>query len=68
MKRQCSNYDRRYIAQWDNGHDKDYFYFYSSHRANSKQNLEDARTELANKYGERARYRKITDIRRTDEA
>ena len=63
-----SNYTKRYTAQWDNGHDTGYFFYYSYSRANSKQKLEDAIVELVSKHGERARYRKITDFRRIDEA
>ena len=42
---------RRYLAFWDDGHDVGEFIFYSFHRANSKQNLEDAYHEFRNTRG-----------------
>lgn len=50
---------RLYIAYWDDGHDRGDFTFYSSHRANSKPNLEDAYESYFNKYGY-SRASKIT--------
>lgn len=42
---------RLYIAFWDNGHDRGEFEFYSSHRANSKANLQDAMRTYHRKFG-----------------
>lgn len=42
---------RNYVAFWDDGHDYGELEFLSSHRANSKANMEDAKREMARKYG-----------------
>ncbi len=42
---------RKYIALWDNGHDRGEFEFYSSYRSNSKNNKKDAEKESILKYG-----------------
>lgn len=53
--------EKRYSAFYDNGHDFGEFTFYSSHRANSKANLADARREAAKRWGWRyARAIRIT--------
>ena len=42
---------RNYIAMYDDGHDFGVFEFISTHRANSKANIEDAKAEARSKYG-----------------
>lgn len=42
---------RNYIAMYDDGHDYGVFEFSSTHRANSKANIEDATIEAKRKYG-----------------
>lgn len=42
---------KRYEIYADNGHDGFTFEYYSNHRAGSNANLEDARKELAKRYG-----------------
>ena len=42
---------RTYIAYYDDGHDYGEFEFNSSHRAGSKDNLEDAKRKARLKYG-----------------
>lgn len=42
---------RKYIAFYDDGHDYGEFSFSSSHRANSKANLADAKTAAQRKFG-----------------
>lgn len=42
---------RNYIAMYDDGHDYGVFEFSSTHRANSKPNIEDATIEAKRKYG-----------------
>lgn len=51
--------ERLYIAYWDDGHDYGEFEFYSTHRANSKANIDDAYSEYLKKYGH-SMYRYIT--------
>ena len=51
--------ERLYIAFWDDGHDCGEFEFYSTHRANSKANIDDAYSEYLGRYG-RSMYRYIT--------
>lgn len=43
--------ERRYVAIYDTGHDWGTFKFYSTHRAESKANYEDARRESYKTYG-----------------
>ena len=43
--------ERLYLAYVDNGNDYDDFEFYSKHRKNSKQNLEDFKKEYYKTYG-----------------
>ena len=43
--------ERLYRASWDDGHDYGEFEFYSTHRAGSKANLEDAYREYRLSYG-----------------
>ena len=53
--------EKRYLAFYDNGHDFGEFTFFSTHRANSRANLDDARHEAAKKWGWRyARAIRIT--------
>lgn len=53
--------ERLYTAYYDDGHDWGTFEFYSSHRANSKANIEDAKRTARNRYGfNRARQIEIT--------
>lgn len=53
--------ERRYTAYYDDGHDYGSFEFWSSHRANSKPNIEDAKAAARNRYGfKRERQIKIT--------
>ena len=40
-----------YFASWDDGHDVGSFYFYSTHRANSKPNIEDAIRAYREEFG-----------------
>lgn len=42
---------RYYVAFWDDGHDFGEFEFCSSHKANSKANIEDAYREYHQRYG-----------------
>ena len=42
---------RKYLADYDDGHDFGTFEFYSEHRANSKANIEDAKSEARKRYG-----------------
>ena len=50
---------RKYRAFWDDGHDEGEFEYYSSHRNNSKENLEDAYNFYFKHYG-RSHKIKIT--------
>ena len=43
--------ERLYTAFYDDGHDYGSFEFYSSHRANSKANLEDAKRVFRQRHG-----------------
>ena len=45
--------ERLYIAEWDDGHDRGDFEFYSCYRAGSRQNKEDAYKEYRKRYGKR---------------
>ena len=47
---------RIYVVFWDDGHDHGELEFFSSHRANSKANMEDAKAEMARKYGCKRAY------------
>lgn len=59
---------RLYQACWDDGHDYGCFEFYSDHRANSKANIEDAKTECARKYGQGAlRHKRILSTQLQEE-
>lgn len=51
--------NRKYIASCDNGHDYFSFEFYSTHRANSKANKEDAIYEFHRSFGWRKPTPKI---------
>ena len=42
---------RHYIAFWNDGHDYGETEFLSTHRANSKANVEDAKAEMMRKFG-----------------
>lgn len=50
---------RHYTAFYDDGHDYGEFTFSSCHKANSKPNLEDAKTAAKKKYG----YKRANCIR-----
>ena len=56
--------ERLYEAKADNGHDYLYFQFYSTHRAGSKANHEDARREYKRLHGYAP---KILETYRTNE-
>ena len=43
--------ERKYLGKADDGHDYDYFEYYSEHRAYSKPNLQDARMEYMKRRG-----------------
>lgn len=51
MKKNVSSNPRHYIAFCDNGHDYFEVHFESFHRANSKANLEDAKTTIHVRHG-----------------
>ena len=57
---------KKYLAYYDNGHDYGEFEFYSTHRAGSKGNLEDAKEEAESRYGKRARSMAIRGTQRWD--
>lgn len=44
---------RKYIAFYDDGHDFGEIVFFSTHRANSKANIQDAKNEISKRYGNR---------------
>lgn len=54
--------ERLYLAVYDNGHDGGEFEFYSTHRANSKDNKEDALEEAYKQFG---RYASNIEIKNT---
>ena len=54
---------RTYIAFYDDGHDYGEFTFESSHRANSKANMEDAMETYKRKFGRK--HIKITSTERS---
>lgn len=43
--------ERKYRAFYDDGHDSSDVEFYSCHRANSKANIQDAKSEIRKRYG-----------------
>ena len=51
--------ERRYVAIWDDGHDRGEFKYYSDRRNNSAANRDDAKRAMIRKYGRRAKYQKI---------
>lgn len=51
--------ERLYRGFWDDGHDYGEFDYYSTHRNNSKENLEDAYREYQKRHG-RSHKIKIT--------
>ena len=51
MKKVVNQNPRHYIAFCDNGHDYFEIEFTSYHRANSRANLEDAKRQIATRYG-----------------
>lgn len=55
---------RRYICKYDNGHDYGEIKFISTHRANSKANYEDAKTEMVLSLGNRAKNYDILETYR----
>lgn len=52
--------NKRYLAHYDTGHDYGEFEFFSSHRAGSRANMEDAKKEARRRYGKHSRYMQIT--------
>lgn len=54
---------RKYRASLDDGHDYSEIEYYSEHRANSKQNIEDCKQAIISKFGyNRYKKLKITQI------
>ena len=53
---------RKYLANYDDGHDYGSFEFYSSHRAGSKANIEDAKSSARNQFGRISRGWEITSV------
>ena len=50
--------ERKYQANYDDGHDYGFFYYWSSHRNKSDANLEDAKRTFINKFGY-SRWRQV---------
>ena len=57
--------NRKYIAMFDNGHDYFTVEYYSSHRAGSKANAEDAKDAMHRKLGW-SRKARLVSVERYD--